>query len=84
MLARAFTELGFRVAPEPQGNYVMVDVGTLGWTAREFSDGVFKAARVVIRGDFSPRHVRVSIGTPAENRRLLRAARELAGPRAAR
>jgi histidinol-phosphate aminotransferase len=84
VLARAFTDLGFRVVPAPQGNYVMVDVATLGWTAGEFADAVFKAARVVIRGDFSPRHVRISVGTPVENRRLLRAARELVGARAAR
>jgi len=71
-LARAFAQLGFAVAPNPQGNYIMVDVSGFGWTAPEFTDAVFAHGRVVVRGDFSPRNVRISIGRPEENRRLVR------------
>lgn len=81
LLARSFTELGFPVAPDPQGNYVMVDVSRVGWTAAEFADAVFQAAQVAIRGDFSPRYVRVSVGRPEDNRRLLTAVRRLAKSR---
>jgi histidinol-phosphate aminotransferase len=77
MLARAFEDLGFRVAPAPQGNYIMVDVAGRGWTAERFADAVFEVGRVVVRGDFSSRHVRISIGRPEENRRLVRAVRRL-------
>ncbi len=76
-LARGFADLGFRVAPDPQGNYIMVDVGVHGWSAVEFAEAVFEHGHVVIRGDFSPRHVRISVGRPEENRRLLRTAAAL-------
>lgn len=84
LLAKGFADLGFSVAPSPQGNYVMVDVSVHGWTAAEFADAVFARGHVVIRGDFSPKHVRVSIGRPEENRRLLAAVAALlaAGRRA--
>lgn len=71
LLADGFARLGFRVAPEPQGNYIMVDVSGHGWTAAGFAEAVFARGHIVIRGDFSPKHVRVSIGRPEENRRLL-------------
>jgi hypothetical protein len=32
---------------------------------------------VVVRGDFSTRHVRISIGRPGENRRLVRTVQAL-------
>ena len=70
-LVNEFTSLGFTVAPEPQGNYIMVDVASKGFTAPKFAEAVFSKGRVVVRGDFSPRHVRISIGKPDENRRLM-------------
>jgi histidinol-phosphate aminotransferase len=70
-LSGEFAALGFTVAPEPQGNYIMVDVASRGFTAPAFAAAVFARGRVVIRGDFSPRHVRISIGRPEENRRLV-------------
>ena len=70
-LVNELTALGFTVAPEPQGNYVMVDVAAKGFTAAKFAEMVFAKGRVVVRGDFSPRHVRISIGKPDENRRLM-------------
>ncbi|MFI4986588.1 MAG: pyridoxal phosphate-dependent aminotransferase [Alphaproteobacteria bacterium] len=72
-LKAEFERARLPVVPAPQGNYVMVDVALLGLTAQQFSDRVFAAARVIIRGDFSERYVRVSIGTGAENARLMQA-----------
>jgi histidinol-phosphate aminotransferase len=76
-LVREFTSLGFDVAPRPQGNYIMVDVSHHGFNGADFTERVFRAGHVVIRGDFSPRHVRISIGRPGENRRLIAAVRGL-------
>jgi histidinol-phosphate aminotransferase len=64
-LAEAFAALGFGVVPNAQGNYVMVDVRPHGWTAEAF------AADVLVRGDFSETHVRISIGTAEDNDRLV-------------
>ena len=74
-----FNGLGIPVAPDPQGNYVMVAVSSLDMDAAKFADRVFEAGQVLIRGDFSPRHVRISIGTPEENARLTDAVRRVAG-----
>jgi histidinol-phosphate/aromatic aminotransferase/cobyric acid decarboxylase-like protein len=57
----------------------MVDVSPLGLSAAEFTERVFAASRILIRGDFSPRHVRISIGRPEENLRLLEAVAGIAG-----
>ena len=78
-LAAFFNGMGLPVAPDPQGNYIMVDVGPLGMDAAMFADKVFEAGRVLIRGDFDLRHVRVSIGTGEENARLMDAVRRIAG-----
>ena len=72
-LAAAFEAQGLPVVPKPQGNYVMVDVAPAGLSAEAFADRVFKQSGVVIRGDFSDRYVRVSIGTSAQNERLMTA-----------
>jgi histidinol-phosphate aminotransferase len=80
-LAEAFAALGFGVAPHPQGNYIMVDASRLGWTAPAFAEAVLQAGAVVIRGDFSPRHVRISVGRPEQNRRLVKVVRGLVARR---
>lgn len=87
MLARAFADLGFDVVPNSQSVNIMVDVTRLrgtkadrrnvGWTPVEFADAVFEAGRIMIRGDFSPTHVRISIGTPELNARLVETARKI-------
>lgn len=78
-LTAFFNGMGLPVAPDPQGNYVMVDTAALGIDAATFAEKVFQAGHVLIRGDFSPRHVRVSIGTADENARLMDAVRRVAG-----
>jgi histidinol-phosphate aminotransferase len=79
LLARGFADLGFPVAPGPQGNYIMVDVSARGFAAAEFAEALFRRGRVVVRGDFSPKCVRISIGRPDENRRVLAAVAGLPG-----
>jgi len=74
-LVEGFTALGMRVAPSPQGNYVMVDIRSSGLDAAAFTDRVLEAGAVVIRGDFAPHHVRISIGLPEENERVLAASK---------
>jgi histidinol-phosphate aminotransferase len=72
-LAAAFEAQGLPVVPKPEGNYVMVDVTPADLSAEAFADRIFKQSGVVIRGDFSDRYVRVSIGTAAQNARLMTA-----------
>jgi histidinol-phosphate aminotransferase len=76
-LTAFFNGVGLPVAPDPQGNYIMVDTAPLGIDAASFSEKVFEAGHVLIRGDFSPRHVRVSIGTADENARVMDAVRRV-------
>lgn len=76
-LVMEFGALGLAVVANPQGNYVMVDVTKTGLDAAGFAQLVFERGRVLVRGDFSPRHVRVSVGTAYENARLLGAVRRL-------
>lgn len=77
-LTAFFNGVGLPVAPDPQGNYIMVDTAPLGIDAASFSEKIFEAGHVLIRGDFSPRHVRVSIGTADENTRVMDAVRRVA------
>jgi histidinol-phosphate/aromatic aminotransferase/cobyric acid decarboxylase-like protein len=51
----------------------MVDVTPAHLSAEAFADRIFKQSGVVIRGDFSDRYVRISIGTAAQNARLMTA-----------
>ncbi len=76
-LKSAFEQLGFPVVSDPQGNYIMVDVSPSGETAMSFANKVFEKGLVIIRGDFSERYVRTSIGRPEENERLMNAVHEL-------
>lgn len=78
-LTTFFNGLGLSVAPDPQGNYVMVDVAALGMAAPAFAERIFEVGHVLIRGDFSERHVRISIGTAEENARLMDAVRDVIG-----
>jgi histidinol-phosphate aminotransferase len=80
-LARELARLGLGVAPRPQGNYLLVDVGARGFKAREFAEALLAVARVAVRGDFADRFVRVSVGRPADNRRLVAGVRRLLAAR---
>ena len=55
----------------------MVDVSPSGLSAQAFSEEVLRRSHALIRGDFSVRYTRVSVGRPEENQRLLRCARAI-------
>jgi histidinol-phosphate aminotransferase len=70
-LVREFNAInGLEVLPQPQGNFIMVKVR--GLTAVEFTDAL-GAEGFIIRGDFLPDYVRISIGTMPENEHLVAA-----------
>jgi histidinol-phosphate aminotransferase len=65
---------GLDVLPNPQGNFIMVKVA--GMSAAEFTDAL-GAEGFIIRGDFLPDYVRISIGTLPENQQLIAATRRV-------
>lgn len=93
MLAEAFRGMGFDVVPASQSVNILVDVTRLrgpqakrrniGWSPQEFADAVFDKGHIMIRGDFLPTHVRVSIARPEVNERLVRTVRTIVAERLA-
>jgi histidinol-phosphate aminotransferase len=63
---------GFKVVPEPQGNFIMVKVSVEGYTAEKFTEAM-GAEGIIIRGDFHPDYIRISIGTQADNEAVIKA-----------
>jgi histidinol-phosphate aminotransferase len=63
---------GLQIVPEPQGNFIMVRVRGVGYSAEAFTEAL-GAEGIIIRGDFHPDYVRISIGTQAENAALVKA-----------
>jgi histidinol-phosphate aminotransferase len=63
---------GFEIVPEPQGNFIMVKVRDLGYSAEAFTEAL-GAQGIIIRGDFHPDYVRISIGTQTDNEALMKA-----------
>jgi histidinol-phosphate aminotransferase len=76
-LTRELARLGLNMTPAPQGNFLLVDVGTRGFKARDFAGALLTGAGIAVRGDFGPRHVRITVGRPAHNRRLVAGVRRL-------
>lgn len=76
-LTRELVRLGLSVTPRPQGNYLLVDVGSRGFKARDFASALLTGAGIAVRGDFGDRHVRMTVGRSAHNRRLVAAVRRL-------
>ena len=56
------------VLPDQQGNFIMMRIE--GYEAADFTD-TLAAEGIIIRGDFHPDFVRISIGTMDENRKLV-------------
>jgi histidinol-phosphate aminotransferase len=72
-LTRQFNAIpGLEVLPGAQGNFIMVKVSGAGLSAAAFTDAL-GAEGYIIRGDFLPDYVRISIGTLAENEGLIAA-----------
>jgi histidinol-phosphate aminotransferase len=63
---------GLDVVPESQGNFIMVKVGGTGFSAETFTDEL-GARGFIIRGDFHPDYVRISIGIADQNKALVEA-----------
>lgn len=71
-LVRELSKRGLTVVPEPQGNFVMASVASTGMTAADLTE-LLAAQGVLIRGDFHPQYVRISVGTQEDNEAALRA-----------
>jgi histidinol-phosphate aminotransferase len=75
-LEREFQRLKIRFVPT-QGNFFLVDVGD----GRKVYDALLRRGVIVrpMHGYRFPRHVRISVGLPAENRRLIEALSQVIG-----
>jgi histidinol-phosphate aminotransferase len=65
-----------QVVPDPQGNFIMVNVSDTGYSSEAFAD-LLGTKGILIRGDFHPHYVRISIGTHFENLALIEAIKEV-------
>jgi histidinol-phosphate aminotransferase len=66
-LHRELGKLGLKMVDAPQGNYVTAKVSEFGYTAQEFTEEICRRGGIMIRGDFHPEYVRISIGTMPQN-----------------
>jgi len=66
-LHRELGRLGLKMVDAPQGNYVTARVSEFGYSAQEFTEELCRRGGIMIRGDFHPEYVRISIGTMPQN-----------------
>jgi histidinol-phosphate aminotransferase len=66
-LHRELGRLGLEMVDAPQGNYVTAKVSDFGFTAEVFTEELCRRGGIMIRGDFHPEYVRISIGTMPQN-----------------
>jgi len=66
-LHRELGRLGLEMVDAPQGNYVTAKVSDFGFTAEAFTEELCRRGGIMIRGDFHPEYVRISIGTMPQN-----------------
>jgi len=66
-LHRELGRLGLKMVDAPQGNYVTARVSEFGYTAEQFTEELCRRGGIMIRGDFHPEYVRISIGTMPQN-----------------
>ena len=79
MIVKELNEMGFGVVPKPQGNFLMVKVSPVGFTSKQFFIELAKKG-ISIRGgqeDVGREHVRISIGTKAQNITLIKTIKEI-------
>ncbi len=67
---------GLEVVPQPQGNFIMVKVRGAGYSAEKLTE-TLGSRGIIIRGDFHPDYVRISIGTNPENEAVIEAIRQI-------
>ncbi len=79
-LVPALEKLGVRCLPT-WGNFILVDVKATGWEGAALNQELLKRGVIVrpMGGYGLTHHLRVSIGTPAENRRLIAALTSIFG-----
>jgi histidinol-phosphate aminotransferase len=77
-LVPALEGLGIRCMPT-WGNFILVDVSKTGWTGAALNDALLRRGVIVrpMGGYGLHAHLRVSIGLPVENRRLIQALKEI-------
>jgi histidinol-phosphate/aromatic aminotransferase/cobyric acid decarboxylase-like protein len=61
----------------PQGNYVTAKVSGYGYTGETFTEELCRRGGIMIRGDFHPEYVRISIGTMPQNEAVVKTVAEM-------
>ncbi len=76
-LHRELGRLGLDMVDAPQGNYVTARVSDFGFTADTFTEELCRRGGIMVRGDFHPEYVRISIGTMPQNEAVVRTVAEM-------
>lgn len=76
-LHRELGRLGLEMVDAPQGNYVTAKVSDFGFTAEVFTEELCRRGGIMIRGDFHPEYVRISIGTMPQNEAVVQTVAEM-------
>lgn len=69
---------GVANVPDPQANFVMFRVADVGFTAEAFTEAM-GGLGIMVRGDFHPDYIRISIANGAENETVMAAIRQVIG-----
>lgn len=79
-LVGALEGLGIRCLPT-WGNFILVDLSETGWEGAKLNEALLRRGVIVrpMGGYGLPWHLRISIGRPEENRRLVKAVEEIFG-----
>jgi histidinol-phosphate aminotransferase len=76
-LHRELKRLGLEMVDALQGNYVTGKVSNLGFNAESFTEELRRRSGIMIRGDFHPDYVRISIGTRPQNEAVVQHIQEM-------
>ncbi len=76
-LHRELGRLGLEMVDAPQGNYVTAKVSDFGFNAEVFTEELCHRGGIMIRGDFHPEYVRISIGTMPQNEAVVQTVAEM-------
>ena len=76
-LQRELGQLGLKMVDAPQGNYVTAKVSGFGYKAEDFTEELCRRGGIMIRGDFHPQYVRISIGTMPQNEAVVKTVAEM-------
>jgi histidinol-phosphate aminotransferase len=76
-LHRELGVMGLKMVDAPQGNYVTAKVSDFAFTAEAFTEELCRRGGIMIRGDFHPEYVRISIGTMPQNEAVVQTVSEM-------